>query len=97
MKPADLVPGCAWALAEIISRSGIPAGVFNLVMGRGSVIGDPLVNHPGVDAISFTGSQGVGAQSTQVKPIRTSSTMFLSHVFGEIGVSGEIGVRVKLS
>ena len=62
MKPADLVPGCSWALAEIISRSGIPAGVFNLVMGRGSVIGDPLVNHPGVDAISFTGSQGVGAR-----------------------------------
>ena len=59
-KPADLVPGCAWALAEIISRSGIPAGVFNLVMGRGSVIGDPLVNHPGVDAISFTGSQARG-------------------------------------
>ncbi|UUZ68567.1 aldehyde dehydrogenase family protein [Polaromonas sp. P2-4] len=65
MKPADLVPGCAWALAEIISRSGIPAGVFNLVMGRGSVIGDPLVNHPGVDAISFTGSQGVGSRIAQ--------------------------------
>jgi aldehyde dehydrogenase (NAD+) len=64
-KPADLVPGCAWALAEIISRSGIPAGVFNLVMGRGSVIGDPLVNHPGVDGISFTGSQGVGARIAQ--------------------------------
>ncbi|MDH6184435.1 aldehyde dehydrogenase family protein [Polaromonas sp. CG_23.6] len=65
MKPADLVPGCAWALAEIISRSGIPAGVFNLVMGRGSVIGDPLVNHTGVDAISFTGSQSVGARIAQ--------------------------------
>jgi acyl-CoA reductase-like NAD-dependent aldehyde dehydrogenase len=65
MKPADLVPGCAWALAEIISRSGIPAGVFNLVMGRGSVIGDPLVNHAGVDAISFTGSQSVGARIAQ--------------------------------
>jgi acyl-CoA reductase-like NAD-dependent aldehyde dehydrogenase len=64
-KPADLVPGCAWALAEIISRSGIPAGVFNLVMGRGSVIGDPLVNHPGVDAISFTGSQAVGGRIAQ--------------------------------
>jgi acyl-CoA reductase-like NAD-dependent aldehyde dehydrogenase len=64
-KSADLVPGCAWALAEIISRSGIPAGVFNLVMGRGSVIGDPLVNHPGVDGISFTGSQGVGARIAQ--------------------------------
>ncbi|VTU38713.1 Aldehyde dehydrogenase, thermostable [Variovorax sp. PBS-H4] len=60
LKPADLVPGCAWALAEIISRSGIPAGVFNLVMGRGSVIGDALVNHPGIQAISFTGSVGVG-------------------------------------
>ena len=60
LKPADLVPGCAWALAEIISRSGIPAGVFNLVMGRGSVIGDALVNHDGIAAISFTGSTGVG-------------------------------------
>lgn len=65
LKPADLVPGCAWALAEIISRSGIPAGVFNLVMGRGSVIGDPLVNHPGINAISFTGSQGVGNHIAQ--------------------------------
>lgn len=60
LKPADLVPGCAWALAEIISRSGIPAGVFNLVMGRGSLIGNALVNHPGIHAISFTGSVGVG-------------------------------------
>ena len=65
LKPADLVPGCAWALAEIISRSGIPSGVFNLVMGRGSVIGDPLVNHPGIDAISFTGSQAVGGRIAQ--------------------------------
>ena len=60
LKPADLVPGSAWALAEIISRSGIPAGVFNLVMGRGSVIGNALVESPGVHAISFTGSVGVG-------------------------------------
>ncbi len=65
LKPADLVPGCAWAIAEIISRSGIPAGVFNLVMGRGSVVGDRLVSHPGIDAISFTGSQGVGARIAQ--------------------------------
>ncbi len=66
LKPADLVPGCAWALAEIISRSGIPAGVFNLVMGRGSVIGDPLVAHPGIDAVSFTGSQSVGARIAKI-------------------------------
>ncbi|MBD9629903.1 aldehyde dehydrogenase family protein [Pseudomonas sp. PDM19] len=60
IKPADLVPGSAWALAEIISRAGFPNGVFNLVMGRGSVIGEALVNHPQVDAVSFTGSVGVG-------------------------------------
>jgi aldehyde dehydrogenase (NAD+) len=59
-KPADLVPACAWALAEIVHRSGIPPGVFNLVMGRGSVIGDPLVTHPGIAAVSFTGSVEVG-------------------------------------
>ena len=60
LKPADLVPGSAWALADIIHRSGIPAGVFNLVMGPGRVIGDALVNHAGIAAISFTGSTGVG-------------------------------------
>jgi len=61
LKPADLVPGSAWALAEIISRSGLPEGVFNLVMGPGRIVGDHLVNHAGIDAISFTGSAGVGA------------------------------------
>lgn len=59
-KPADLVPGCAWALAEIIHRSGISHGVFNLVMGRGSVIGDALVTHPDIAAVSFTGSVEIG-------------------------------------
>jgi aldehyde dehydrogenase (NAD+) len=60
LKPAELVPGCAWALAEIISRSALPKGVFNLVMGRGSVIGDALVHSRDVDAISFTGSVATG-------------------------------------
>jgi len=59
-KPADLVPGSAWALAEIISRSGIPPGVFNLVMGPGSQVGQTLLNHGEVDAISFTGSVDTG-------------------------------------
>jgi alpha-ketoglutaric semialdehyde dehydrogenase len=59
-KPADFVPGSAWALSDIISRSGIPPGVFNLVMGRGSVVGESMVNHPGVAAISFTGSVSTG-------------------------------------
>jgi aldehyde dehydrogenase (NAD+) len=60
LKPAELVPGCAWSIAEIISRSGIPKGVFNLIMGRGRVIGEALINHPDVAGISFTGSTEVG-------------------------------------
>jgi aldehyde dehydrogenase (NAD+) len=59
-KPADLVPGSAWALADILVRSGIPAGVFNLVMGRGSIVGEAFVNSPDVAALSFTGSVGTG-------------------------------------
>jgi aldehyde dehydrogenase (NAD+) len=47
-------------VAEILVKAGIPAGVFNLVMGRGSVVGDVLVNDPDVAAISFTGSVGTG-------------------------------------
>lgn len=59
-KPAELAPGSAWALAEIISRSGLPKGVFNLVMGKGSVVGNAIVNHPDVAGVSFTGSVEVG-------------------------------------
>lgn len=51
-KPAELVPGCGHALAEIIARSGVPAGVFNLVVGSGSVVGQTLLEHPDVSAIS---------------------------------------------
>ena len=59
-KPAELVPGCAWALAEILSRAGLPAGAFNLVLGSGRLVGQTMVDSPLVDAISFTGSVGVG-------------------------------------
>ncbi len=62
LKPADLAPGCSWAMADIISRSGLPPGVFNLVMGPGRVVGETLVNHPDVAAISFTGSVEIGRQ-----------------------------------
>jgi len=59
-KPADLVPGCAHALAEIIVRAGVPAGVFNLVMGRGTVVGQTMLEHRHIDAITFTGSVATG-------------------------------------
>lgn len=59
-KPADSVPASAWALTDILVRAGVPGGVFNLVMGRGSVVGETIVNHNEVSAVSFTGSQEVG-------------------------------------
>ncbi len=62
LKPAELVPGCSWAMAEIISRSGLPAGVFNLVSGPGRVVGEAMVQDARVNAISFTGSTGTGAR-----------------------------------
>jgi aldehyde dehydrogenase (NAD+) len=60
MKPAEQTPASAHLLAEILQEAGCPAGVFNLVMGPGSVIGNALVEHPDVAAISFTGSESVG-------------------------------------
>ena len=59
-KPAKLTPASAVALTEIIAQQDIPAGLFNLLMGSGSVLGDGLTAHPGVDAVSFTGSVDVG-------------------------------------
>jgi aldehyde dehydrogenase (NAD+) len=61
IKPAGPTPATAAALADIVFEAGVPAGVFNMVFGRGGV-GDALAKHPGVDGISFTGSQGVGAK-----------------------------------
>ncbi|HJS11329.1 aldehyde dehydrogenase family protein [Sphingopyxis sp.] len=61
IKPANVTPAIASALADIIMECGAPPGVFNMVLGQGQV-GAAIAGHPGVDAISFTGSQGVGAK-----------------------------------
>jgi acyl-CoA reductase-like NAD-dependent aldehyde dehydrogenase len=72
LKPADLVPGTAWLMAEVIAASGLPNGVFNLTMGRGSVVGERLTESPLVRAISFTGSTTVGRR---VAAAATTSTL----------------------
>jgi aldehyde dehydrogenase (NAD+) len=61
LKPANITPAIAAALTDIIAEAGAPAGVFNLVLGRGDV-GRAISAHKGIAAVSFTGSQGVGAQ-----------------------------------
>ena len=65
VKPADLVPASVWALCEILSRCGLPAGVLNLVMGRGSEVGATMLEDRGIDAITFTGSVATGQRVAQ--------------------------------
>ena len=59
-KPANITPASAVALTEIIAKQDIPAGLFNLVLGAGSSVGQALVESPKINAISFTGSVPVG-------------------------------------
>jgi aldehyde dehydrogenase (NAD+) len=59
-KPAELTPATAMELAKILEEAGVPAGVFNMVFGKGRVVGNAMLSHPGIDAISFTGSVPTG-------------------------------------
>lgn len=65
VKPAELTPLSALRLAELALEAGVPEGVFNVVTGEGSVVGERLVNHPDVDKVTFTGSPGVGRRIMQ--------------------------------
>ncbi|MFA0810593.1 aldehyde dehydrogenase family protein [Microbulbifer epialgicus] len=61
-KPAEITPLQDFIMAEIIEEAGVPAGVFNLVPGAGSVVGAALSAHPGIDMVSFTGSTRAGVE-----------------------------------
>ncbi|MFI9596562.1 aldehyde dehydrogenase family protein [Nonomuraea sp. NPDC052265] len=60
LKPSEVAPLAAYALAEIFDEVGLPPGVFNLVSGRGPVVGEAMAAHPEVDMVSFTGSTAAG-------------------------------------
>lgn len=62
VKPAEQTPFTALMLADILHRAGLPAGVINVVTGTGEAAGAPLVAHPGVDHVTFTGSVATGAR-----------------------------------
>jgi aldehyde dehydrogenase (NAD+) len=59
-KPSELTPASTWALTDIFQRAGLPPGVLNLVQGPGPTVGAALASSPGIDAVTFTGSQAVG-------------------------------------
>jgi aldehyde dehydrogenase (NAD+) len=60
-KPSELTPFCSRAVTSVLAEAGLPAGVLNVVHGLGEEVGDEIVDHPSVAAISFTGSNAVGA------------------------------------
>ncbi|MFD0914862.1 aldehyde dehydrogenase family protein [Pseudahrensia aquimaris] len=62
MKPAELTPACSWVIADTLERAGLPAGVFNLVMGPGNIVGHAMLEDARINAITFTGSQATGAR-----------------------------------
>jgi acyl-CoA reductase-like NAD-dependent aldehyde dehydrogenase len=75
IKPADLAPASPWHLVDILQRAGLPAGVLNLVSGPGAA-GAALAASSGIDAVSFTGSQAVGA-SVAESAVRTGARVQL--------------------
>ncbi len=79
LKPAEQTPLSALYLAELIEEAGFPAGVINIVPGFGETAGQPLVDHPLVDKIAFTGSTEVG------KRIMSSVSKTLKRVTLELG------------
>ena len=60
LKPSEVAPLSAFALAEVFDEIGVPTGVFNLVTGLGPVVGEAIAAHPDVDMVSFTGSTAAG-------------------------------------
>ena len=63
VKPAEVTSGSTVMLGEILVAAGMPAGVVNILVGEGAVVGDALVTHPQVDMLSFTGSTAIGKQA----------------------------------
>ena len=64
IKPADLVPASTWALVDILHRAGLPKGVLNLVIGRGSEVGAALLEHPDVAEAAVVGTPATASPSS---------------------------------
>ncbi|MGH9190905.1 MAG: aldehyde dehydrogenase family protein [Acidimicrobiales bacterium] len=66
LKPSEVAPLDAFILAEVIHDAGLPAGVFNLVIGTGPVVGEAIASHPQIDMVSFTGSTRAGKRVAEL-------------------------------
>lgn len=79
VKPAEVTSGTTVMLGEILQQAGVPPGVVNILVGRGSVVGEVMVSHPDVDMLSFTGSTAIGKQAV------ATSAQTLKKVSMELG------------
>ncbi len=86
-KPSNLSAVDGFTLAEIFQEAGLPKGVFNYIPGRGSVIGDYLVDHPDISVIAFTGSMEVGLRiverASKVQPNQTGVKKVIAEMGGK--------------
>lgn len=100
-KPAEDTPLSALFMASLFERAGVPAGVVNVVTGPGSVVGEALLKHPGVDKIAFTGSTSIGRHAASVagetlKPVTMELGGNAAHiVFDDADVEKAIGAIIK--
>jgi 1-pyrroline-5-carboxylate dehydrogenase len=85
LKPASDTPAIGLAFVELLIESGLPAGVVNFITGSGAVIGDPLVEHPAIRFISFTGSRDVGSAMYAKAAIVQPGQKWLKLVVAEMG------------
>ncbi|OJG06101.1 NAD/NADP-dependent betaine aldehyde dehydrogenase [Pseudonocardia autotrophica] len=100
-KPAEETPLSALAMATILTDAGVPAGVVNVITGTGSEIGDPLLRHPKVNKIAFTGSTAIGRHAASVageglKPVTMELGGNAAHiVFEDADVEKAVGAVIK--
>jgi len=85
VKPSNETPLIAYRLLEILEEAGLPPGVFNYLPGKGSEIGDPLVQHPRIRFISFTGSKEVGLRINQLGAGTSTGQIWIKRVVAEMG------------
>ncbi|MER5183517.1 aldehyde dehydrogenase family protein [Streptomyces sp. NPDC002896] len=100
-KPAEETPLSALLMAEILTEAGVPNGVLNVVTGSGSVVGEALLRHPGIDKLAFTGSTKIGRHAAAVagealKPVTMELGGNAAHiVFEDADLEKAIGAAIK--
>ena len=85
LKPSSDSPVTAYKFMEVIEEAGVPAGVVNLVTGRGGIIGDTLVGHPLTRFIAFTGSKEVGLHVNELASKTAEGQIWIKRVVAEMG------------